>query len=62
MELSKDRWYALCEKHKGWVSGLEGVMNPYQGDDTCDYVGRNRKVRCGQGAVWEFYTGGELGA
>lgn len=51
MELSRDRWYAFCEKHKKEIVG-KGRWSEMGAADSCDF--RSEKKRCGKEALWEF--------
>ena len=55
MELSKDRWYTFCDRHRAVVDGQDGVIQSHTDGERCDWK------RCKQMATWEFFMGRELG-
>jgi len=58
VEINKDRWYALCDRHVDVSNGHGGVIQAHKDGERCDFVSRHG--RCKGVATWEFFTGKEL--
>lgn len=54
MEISRDRWYAFCDRHRGVVDGQDGVIQAHKDGERCDFR------RCKQVGTWEWFGGREL--